>query len=188
MPLKTAEYLVVTWDQGQGHVCRLSAFVELLSAAASVLNLLAVSVERYHYYYYYYYCTTYLVTSLLVYCRLDIRKGGCFVFDCVLIFDSFFPLSLFPLTATFNEQILRHRLPDPGAQLVHRRQVSSLSGTGLGAGSAHSGAAGLQQGTVTLFCSILLFFLFSFCTQTTSLLHFFLFLLPTIALLFILVH
>ena len=45
MPLETAEYLVVTWDR-QGHVCRLSAFVELLSAAASVLNLLAVSMER----------------------------------------------------------------------------------------------------------------------------------------------
>ncbi|KAH9403682.1 hypothetical protein TYRP_014869 [Tyrophagus putrescentiae] len=46
MPLETAEYLVVTWDR-QGHVCRLSAFVELLSAAASVLNLLAVSMERF---------------------------------------------------------------------------------------------------------------------------------------------
>lgn len=46
MPLETLEYFVITWDQN-GRICKLSAFVELLSGMASVLNLVAVSVERF---------------------------------------------------------------------------------------------------------------------------------------------
>ena len=46
MPLETAEYFVITWDK-HGYICKLSSFVELLSGMASILNLVAVSVERY---------------------------------------------------------------------------------------------------------------------------------------------
>ncbi len=45
MPLETLEYFVITWDQ-HGHICKLSSFVELLSGMSSILNLVAVSVER----------------------------------------------------------------------------------------------------------------------------------------------
>lgn len=46
LPLETLEYFVITWDR-EGHICKLSSFVELLSGIASILNLVAVSVERY---------------------------------------------------------------------------------------------------------------------------------------------
>ncbi|KAH9398078.1 hypothetical protein TYRP_019454 [Tyrophagus putrescentiae] len=46
LPLETAEYFVTRWDR-LGLVCRLSTFVEMFSCAASVLNLVAVSVERF---------------------------------------------------------------------------------------------------------------------------------------------
>ena len=45
MPLEILEYFVVTWDH-DGHICKLSSFVELLSGMSSILNLVAVSVER----------------------------------------------------------------------------------------------------------------------------------------------
>ena len=45
MPLETLEYFVITWD-ANGNICKLSAFVELLSGMSSILNLVAVSVER----------------------------------------------------------------------------------------------------------------------------------------------
>lgn len=45
MPLETLEYFVITWDR-HGHICKLSSFVELLSGMSSILNLVAVSVER----------------------------------------------------------------------------------------------------------------------------------------------
>ncbi|XP_037092317.1 galanin receptor type 2-like isoform X2 [Pollicipes pollicipes] len=46
VPLNTAEYFLVTWG-GEGTVCRLASYVEMLSLVASVLNLTAVSFERY---------------------------------------------------------------------------------------------------------------------------------------------
>ncbi|KAI2809847.1 hypothetical protein BLOT_000999 [Blomia tropicalis] len=46
MPLEILEYFVVTWDH-DGHICKLSSFVELLSGMSSILNLVAVSVERF---------------------------------------------------------------------------------------------------------------------------------------------
>lgn len=46
MPLETLEYFVITWDR-HGHICKLSSFVELLSGMSTILNLVAVSVERY---------------------------------------------------------------------------------------------------------------------------------------------
>ncbi|XP_027195630.2 galanin receptor type 1-like [Dermatophagoides pteronyssinus] len=46
MPLETLEYFVITWDYN-GHICKLSSFVELLSGMSSILNLVAVSVERF---------------------------------------------------------------------------------------------------------------------------------------------
>lgn len=45
MPLETLGYFVITWDQN-GHICKLSSFVELLSGMSSILNLVAVSIER----------------------------------------------------------------------------------------------------------------------------------------------
>lgn len=45
LPLKTAKYLLVTWDY-QRHLCRLNAFIELLSAAVFVFTFLAIFVER----------------------------------------------------------------------------------------------------------------------------------------------
>ncbi|RWS22337.1 neuropeptide FF receptor 2-like protein, partial [Leptotrombidium deliense] len=45
IPLETLEYFVITWDKG-GSVCKLSCYVEMLSGVASVLNLVAVSIER----------------------------------------------------------------------------------------------------------------------------------------------
>jgi hypothetical protein len=47
VPLETLEYFVITWDI-DGHICKLSSFVEMLSGMASVLNLVAVSIERYY--------------------------------------------------------------------------------------------------------------------------------------------
>ena len=46
VPLETLGYFVITWDAG-GTVCKLSSYVEMLSGMASVLNLTAVSIERY---------------------------------------------------------------------------------------------------------------------------------------------
>ena len=44
-PLETLEYFVITWDES-GSICKLSSYFEMLSGMASVLNLVAVSVER----------------------------------------------------------------------------------------------------------------------------------------------
>ncbi|CAG2119119.1 unnamed protein product, partial [Medioppia subpectinata] len=44
VPLETLEYFVITWDT-DGNICKLSSFVEMLSGMATVLNLVAVSVE-----------------------------------------------------------------------------------------------------------------------------------------------
>lgn len=46
VPLATLEYFVITWDAG-GAICKLSKYVEMLSGMASVLNLVAVSFERF---------------------------------------------------------------------------------------------------------------------------------------------
>ncbi|XP_054706733.1 galanin receptor type 1-like, partial [Uloborus diversus] len=46
VPLETLGYFVITWDAG-GTVCKLSSYVEMLSGMASVLNLTAVSIERF---------------------------------------------------------------------------------------------------------------------------------------------
>lgn len=48
VPLETLEYFVITWDRG-GSICKLSSYVEMLSGMASVLNLVAVSFERYEF-------------------------------------------------------------------------------------------------------------------------------------------
>ena len=45
VPLETIGYFVITWDI-DGSICKLSAYVEMLSGTASVLNLVAVSIER----------------------------------------------------------------------------------------------------------------------------------------------
>jgi uncharacterized membrane protein len=44
-PLETAGYFVLEWDK-EGVVCKVSFFLQLLSAASSVWNLTAVSLER----------------------------------------------------------------------------------------------------------------------------------------------
>ena len=44
-PLETLHYFVVQWDEG-GAICKMAVYAELLSAVASVLNLLAVTLER----------------------------------------------------------------------------------------------------------------------------------------------
>lgn len=44
-PLDIAHYFVVQWDT-RGIFCKLAAYIETVSAFASVLNLLAVSIER----------------------------------------------------------------------------------------------------------------------------------------------
>jgi len=46
VPLETLEYFVITWDAG-GSICKMSSYVEMLSGMATVLNLVAVSIERY---------------------------------------------------------------------------------------------------------------------------------------------
>uniref|UniRef100_T1ITK8 G-protein coupled receptors family 1 profile domain-containing protein n=1 Tax=Strigamia maritima TaxID=126957 RepID=T1ITK8_STRMM len=46
IPLETLHYFVVTWDE-EGAICKLSSYAEMVSAVASVLNLTAVSLERY---------------------------------------------------------------------------------------------------------------------------------------------
>ncbi|CAG2179608.1 unnamed protein product [Oppiella nova] len=46
VPLETLEYFVISWDTG-GNVCKMSSYVEMLSGMATVLNLVAVSIERY---------------------------------------------------------------------------------------------------------------------------------------------
>ncbi|CAG2105706.1 unnamed protein product [Medioppia subpectinata] len=45
-PLDVAHYFVIQWDK-EGTVCKLAAYAESVSAFASVLNLVAVSFERY---------------------------------------------------------------------------------------------------------------------------------------------
>jgi hypothetical protein len=44
-PLQTAEYFVLEWDR-HGVVCKAALFIEVLTAASSILNLTAVSLER----------------------------------------------------------------------------------------------------------------------------------------------
>ena len=44
-PLETMGYFLNSWTKG-GSLCQLQAYVEALSATASVLNLTAVSLER----------------------------------------------------------------------------------------------------------------------------------------------
>ncbi|CAG7726589.1 unnamed protein product [Allacma fusca] len=46
VPLETLRYFVSQWDEN-GAVCKMAKYVELLSASASVLNLCAVSLERF---------------------------------------------------------------------------------------------------------------------------------------------
>jgi hypothetical protein len=46
VPLETVGYFVNTWDTN-GYICKLGSYVEMLSGMASVLNLVAVSFERY---------------------------------------------------------------------------------------------------------------------------------------------
>ncbi|XP_071039723.1 galanin receptor type 1 [Parasteatoda tepidariorum] len=46
VPLELMGYFVITWDAG-GTICKLSSYVEMLSGMASVLNLTAVSIERF---------------------------------------------------------------------------------------------------------------------------------------------
>ncbi|XP_054166077.1 allatostatin-A receptor-like [Oppia nitens] len=46
VPLETLEYFVISWDTG-GNVCKMSSYVEMLSGMATVLNLVAVSIERF---------------------------------------------------------------------------------------------------------------------------------------------
>ncbi|RWS20172.1 G protein-coupled receptor-like protein 3, partial [Leptotrombidium deliense] len=46
VPLEMTQYFIVTWDSN-GTVCKLTSYVEMLSGMASVLNLVAVSFERF---------------------------------------------------------------------------------------------------------------------------------------------
>ena len=46
-PLETMGYFLNPWTR-DGSLCQLQSYVEMLSAVASVLNLTAVSLERYH--------------------------------------------------------------------------------------------------------------------------------------------
>jgi hypothetical protein len=46
VPLETLEYFVVTWDES-GSICKITSYVENLSGMATVLNLVAVSIERF---------------------------------------------------------------------------------------------------------------------------------------------
>lgn len=45
VPYEVVRMLIAYWDSGSA-LCKLSGTVEMLSALASVLNLIAVSVER----------------------------------------------------------------------------------------------------------------------------------------------
>uniref|UniRef100_T1JNM4 G-protein coupled receptors family 1 profile domain-containing protein n=1 Tax=Strigamia maritima TaxID=126957 RepID=T1JNM4_STRMM len=45
-PLETLQYFVLQWEE-RGAVCKFSSFTEMLSPVASVLNLTAVSLERF---------------------------------------------------------------------------------------------------------------------------------------------
>ncbi|XP_023222118.1 allatostatin-A receptor-like [Centruroides sculpturatus] len=45
-PLETIEYFVITWDT-DGGICKVSSYFEMLSSMAAVLNLTAVSFERF---------------------------------------------------------------------------------------------------------------------------------------------
>jgi small-conductance mechanosensitive channel len=47
-PLQTAAYFVVNFDE-EGIICKSATFVELVAAVAVVMNLTAVSLERYKY-------------------------------------------------------------------------------------------------------------------------------------------
>lgn len=46
VPLEMVGYFVVTWDES-GIICKISSYVENLSGMATVLNLVAVSIERF---------------------------------------------------------------------------------------------------------------------------------------------
>ena len=45
-PLEVLQYFVIQWDEA-GNICKLAKYAEMLSAVASVLNLTAVSLERF---------------------------------------------------------------------------------------------------------------------------------------------
>ncbi|XP_064477213.1 cholecystokinin receptor type A-like [Ornithodoros turicata] len=45
-PLDVAHYFVITWDSGVT-ICKMAAYVETISAFASVLNMVAVTLERF---------------------------------------------------------------------------------------------------------------------------------------------
>lgn len=46
VPLETLEYFMITWG-GLSSICKTIAYVEGISAFATVLNLVAVSIERF---------------------------------------------------------------------------------------------------------------------------------------------
>lgn len=46
VPYTTCQYVIHNWNVGEA-LCKISGFVEMLSAVASILNLSAVSIERY---------------------------------------------------------------------------------------------------------------------------------------------
>lgn len=46
VPLETLEYFMITWT-GLSSICKMIAYVEAISAMSTVMNLLAVSIERY---------------------------------------------------------------------------------------------------------------------------------------------
>ena len=45
VPLETLEYFMITWG-GLSSICKTIAYVEVISAMSTVLNLVAVSIER----------------------------------------------------------------------------------------------------------------------------------------------
>jgi len=45
VPLETLQYFVFQWNE-DGAVCKVTKFVEILSAAANILTMCAVSLER----------------------------------------------------------------------------------------------------------------------------------------------
>lgn len=46
VPLETLEYFMITWG-GINAICKAIAYVEVISAMSTVLNLVAVSIERF---------------------------------------------------------------------------------------------------------------------------------------------
>ncbi|KAG8183833.1 hypothetical protein JTE90_025716 [Oedothorax gibbosus] len=97
VPLETLGYFVITWDTG-GRVCKLSSYVETLSGMASVLNLTAVSIERF------------LVIAYPIvarrYCTVTTcRRGLCIVWGLALAFalPVYFTKQVYPITYFNNE-------------------------------------------------------------------------------------